>query len=212
MSDAAEQFHRDYYDSRVWQHTSWLGVPCYKTPLDLWVYQEIVWETRPDLVIECGTAHGGTALFLAHLLDLLGRGHVVTIDREYLPRPAHARVRYLEGRSSTDPSVVAEVAAAAAGSASTLVLLDSEHAQAHVLEELRLYHPFVTLGNYLIVEDTNVNGHPVLPDFGPGPAEAVREFLAAHDDFVADRTREKFLLTFNPGGFLKRVKRPAHSS
>jgi cephalosporin hydroxylase len=87
-----------------------------------------------------------------------------------------------------------------------LVILDSDHSKQHVLNELRLYHSFVTEGSYLIVEDSNINGHPVLPQFGPGPMEALDEFLQENDDFVIDESKHKFLITFNPRGYLKKVK------
>src|SRR4029453_1950556 len=86
-----------------------------------------------------------------------------------------------------------------------LVILDSDHSKAHVSNELELLSPFVSVGSYIVVEDSNVNGHPVLPEHGPGPAEAIAEFLASHRNFVADSAREKFLMTFNPGGYLKRT-------
>jgi cephalosporin hydroxylase len=92
----------------------------------------------------------------------------------------------------------------ARGKGTVVVILDSNHARAHVAEELRLYHGMVTPGSYLIVEDTNINGHPVLRDHGPGPMEAVEEFLSGRDDFFADTSREKFFLSFNPGGYLRR--------
>jgi cephalosporin hydroxylase len=101
--------------------------------------------------------------------------------------------------------VVAQVAERAAGAGAVLVLLDSDHRRDHVLAELRAYAPMVTPGSYLVVEDSNINGHPVYEDFGPGPTEAVQDFLKERDDFEVDRSREKFLLSFNPGGWLRRV-------
>jgi len=146
---------------------------------DLWVYQEIIHETQPDLIVECGTYQGGSAAFLAAMLDLAGKGSVLSIDCTEFPRPqAHPQIRYLTG-SSVDPTILAEVDRAARMSSSTLVILDSDHSYPHVLQELRCYHPFVTLDNYLIVEDSNINGNPVLPDFGPGPAEGIFIFSAA---------------------------------
>jgi cephalosporin hydroxylase len=202
-------FHRLYYEKGLagtgtWSTTSWLGVPVQKLPLDLWIYQEIVCETRPELVIETGTASGGSALFFASLFDLLGSGRVVSIDIEERPeRPTHERIIYLHG-SSVSSEVVEQVQEQARGAQSVMVVLDSDHRREHVLEELRLYSPLVTPGAYLIVEDTNINGHPVYPEYGPGPTEAVREFLAKTSDFFIDREREKLLLTFNPGGYLRR--------
>lgn len=143
------------------------------------------------------------------MCELLGHGHVITIDLYPKPnRPQHERLTYLSG-SSTDPKIVSEVTRRirdADKSASVLVLLDSDHSREHVLDELRLYSPLVTPGSYVIVEDTNLNGHPVWPDFGPGPMEAVDTFLSENDDFVIDSSREKFYLTWNPKGYLKRVE------
>jgi cephalosporin hydroxylase len=206
MSDIADQFHKLYYDSKVWTNTRWMGVQCYKNPLDLWIYQEMLWEKRPDLVIECGTAYGGSALFLAHLMDTLDHGTVLTIDQTVLQRPWHKRIRYLEGRSSVDDGVVAVVAETANRSNNTLVILDSDHSKNHVLSEMLIYRSFVTRESYLIVEDTNINGHPVYPGYGEGPWEAVAEFLSQDSSFTVDSSREKFFMTFNPKGFLKRVK------
>lgn len=206
--DVVERFHRLYYDNypRTWENTTFLGVPTLKCPLDLWVYQEMLWELRPDLIVECGTASGGSALYLATLLDLIGTGRVVTIDIEVRPgRPTHDRIEYITG-SSTDPTVTERIVAASEGAATVMVILDSDHSQGHVQKELELYAPLVTVGSYLVVEDTNVNGHPVSPGFGPGPWEAVEAFLEGTEDFVVDDTREKFFLTFNPRGFLRRVR------
>ena len=205
-----DAFHLLYYDGprgagRVHHRTSWMGTPCLKCPMDLWAYQEILAEVRPDFVVETGTHLGGSALFFAHMLDLLGRGEVVTVDILERPdRPRHPRIRYVTG-SSGDESLVGVLFADRPPAETRLVILDSDHSQAHVAKELALFAPHVSVGSYLIVEDTNVNGRPVLPDYGPGPSEAVAEFLATNRNFEADVSREKFLMTFNPGGYLKRV-------
>jgi cephalosporin hydroxylase len=204
-----ERFHELYYSSHLsggtWYATSWLGVKTWKCPLDLWIYQEMLHEIRPDLIVETGTAFGGSALYLASLCGLLGRGHVVTVDvREEPGRPRHERITYLNGSSTSGPIV--DQVRAMAYLKRVLVILDSDHSKDHVLAELHAYAPLVTKGSYLVVEDTNLNGHPILPAFGPGPMEAVEEFLAESPEFEVDRTREKFLMTFNPGGFLKRVR------
>ena len=197
-------FHRLYYDSAVWKDTYWLGTRTQKCPLDLWVYQEILQETRPDLILETGTAHGGSALYMASVCELLGRGEVVTVDISPIEgRPKHDRITYLTG-SSTAGEVVAEVERHVAGQERVLVILDSDHSYNHVLDELRIYGPWVSPGSYLIVEDTNVNGHPVLPEHGPGPMEALDEFLAETEDFEIDPAREKFFFTFNPRGYLRK--------
>ena len=206
-----DAFHRLYYDGpagegRVHHRTSWMGVPCLKCPMDLWSYQEVLAEVRPDRIIETGTHLGGSALFLAHMLDLLGKGELVTIDvLEHAGRPAHPRIRYVTG-SSADPAVVSPLLDGRLAEEKLLVILDSDHSKAHVAAELALFAPRVPRGSYLIVEDSNVYGHPVLPEHGPGPWEAIGEFLEGNRDFVADASREKFLMTFNPRGFLKRVR------
>jgi cephalosporin hydroxylase len=204
-----DQFHRLYYnDPGTWLETRWLGVPAWKCPLDLWIYQEILQELRPQLIVECGTAHGGSAYFLASICDLLGSGEIVTIDVETKPgRPVHPRITYIPG-SSVDPDVIAQVRARLPADGNVLVILDSDHRAAHVERELSLYAGMVSVGSYLIVEDTNINNHPVGPDFGPGPMEAVSAFLEGNDQFVVDEGRQKYHLTFNPRGFLRRVSPP----
>jgi cephalosporin hydroxylase len=205
--DHIDEFHKLYYDSRerTWKNTSWLGVGVQKCPLDLWVYQEILAERRPDVIVETGTAAGGSALFLATVCDLIRTGVVVTVDVEERPnRPVHRRIRYVLG-SSVSEQTIREVGREIAEGAKVMAILDSDHSRDHVLAELRLYGELVSSGQYLIVEDTNINGHPVRSDFGPGPAEAISDFLAETDAFEIDREREKFLMTFNPGGFLRKI-------
>ena len=202
------RFHELYYYERdqTWRNTRWLGTDVLKCPLDLWVYQELLHELRPDLIIETGTAFGGSAAYLASLCDLLGKGRIVTIDAKQQPgRPSHPRVRYRTGLS-TDPAIVAELHGQVRPGDRVLVILDSDHSEQNVLAELRAYHELVSVGSYCIVEDSNVNGHPVSSEFGPGPMEAIHAFLREQDAFEIDREREKFFLTFNPSGFLKRVK------
>lgn len=201
------RFHALYYtqQSRTWADTRFLGVPVFKCPLDLWVYQEIVFETRPDVIVETGTDRGGSALFFASLFDLLGGGgRVITIDVERKPPlPEHPRITYLSG-SSVDPEVVARVRSLAGGGGRVMVVLDSDHTAPHVREELGIYGELVTPGCYMVVEDTNVNGHPVFRGHGPGPMEALGDFVRADVRFARDAGREKFFLTFNPRGYLLR--------
>ena len=203
-------FHVLYYDShklgKTWADTRWLGVTAKKCPLDLWNYQEIIFETKPDLIIECGTSLGGSALFLASICDLVGKGRVVSIDvEERTGRPKHSRITYLLG-SSTSEEVVAEVKRFIKKGHRVMAVLDSDHCKQHVLKELMIYSKLVTKRSYLVVEDTNLNGHPVEPGFGPGPMEALEEFLRENKDFSVDKAREKFYLTFNPRGYLRRVR------
>jgi cephalosporin hydroxylase len=200
------QFHRLYYYSRgTWKNTSWLGTPLRKCPLDLWIYQEIIHEVKPDVIIECGTFQGGSALFFANICDLVGNGRVLTIDiREYEKRPKHERVTFLVG-SSTSEEIVKKVRNLVEQDERVMVVLDSDHSMHHVLNEMRIYGEFVTPGSYLIVEDTNINGHPVRPQYDPGPMGAVRIFLKENEAFAVDAVQEKFYLTFNPNGYLKRI-------
>jgi cephalosporin hydroxylase len=203
----SRHFHRTYYYgmSETILSTSWLGTPVLKCPLDLWVCQEIITEVRPSLIVEMGTYKGGSALFFAHLCELLGAGRVITVDRVPATVPEHERITYVRGSSVASESI-ARVSAEIDSRGPVLVVLDSHHSRDHVLTELRLYADLVTIGSYLIVEDTNVNGHPVLPRFGPGPTEAVEAFLREDDRFEVDRSRERFLVTMHPGGFLRRVR------
>jgi cephalosporin hydroxylase len=218
-----DQFHRLYYDAGVangtWRTTRWRGVPIYKNPLDLWICQELILRIRPDLVVETGTMDGGSALYLAHLLDLAGNGRVVTIDVEDAPGPAcaadpdlprrlpHPRLTYVRG-SSTDPAIVGPIGREAAGT--VMVILDSDHGEAHVRRELACWAPLVTPGSYLVVEETNLHGRPVYREHGPGPGEAVDAFLATTADFEVDTSCERLFLTFNPGGYLRR-RRPGEA-
>ncbi len=202
-----DRFHELYYGR--WQggadtiNASWFGYLTLKCPLDLWLYQELLVRRRPDLVIECGTWCGGSALFLAMVLDRIGHGRVITIDLNARPgRPVHPRIEYVTA-SSTDPRTVAYVREAARGKRAT-VILDSDHRAQHVYDEMLAYAPLVAPGDYLIVEDTNVNGHPAYRDFGPGPMEALRTFLSQHDEFEIDERCERFLMTLNPNGYLRR--------
>jgi len=156
------------------------------------------------VIVETGTWSGGSALYLAMLFDLVGSGRVITVDVAAERTPEHPRITYLTG-SSTDSATLDAVRERIEPDEKVMVSLDSDHRAAHVLGELRTYADLVTSGQYLIVEDTNVNGHPVYPEHGPGPHEAVERFLAEDRRFERDRSREKLLLTFNPGGYLIRT-------
>jgi cephalosporin hydroxylase len=203
----ADQFHKLYYGSQdIYNNTYWLGAHVFKCPFDLWVYQEIIYEVKPDLIIECGTALGGSAYFMASMCDLINQGTVVTVDiLDRKGRPKHDRIKYLLG-SSTSQEIADEIRGMAKEKKCVMVILDSDHAKKHVLEELNIYGKLVTKGSYLIVEDTNINGHPVSFDFGPGPMEAVDEFVKTSKDYIIDHKKEKFYLTYNPNGYLKKIR------
>jgi cephalosporin hydroxylase len=202
-----EQFHRLYYHSskQTWQNTQFLGVTVWKNPMDLWLYQELIHELRPDVIIEAGTKFGGSAYYFARLFDLIGHGRVITIDTEPQPgRPDHERITYLTG-SSSDPAIAASVDELV-GDGKPLIVLDSSHRRDHVLDELRLWSPRVPVGWPIVVEDTHADGHPVTTRFGRGPWDAVERFLAENDAFAVDESMHKFFFTFNPRGYLKRLR------
>jgi cephalosporin hydroxylase len=207
-----DTFHRLFYHDRsTWPQNTWLGIPTQQNPNDVWITQEILFEVKPDVLVEAGTAAGGSAVLWAMILEQVNPdSRVVTIDianqsQEARRHPvARERVRFLLG-SSTAPGIVDEVRQEVEGKR-VLVILDSDHAQHHVAEELELYAPMVSLGSYLIVQDTNVNGHPVFLKHGPGPWEAVEAFLARHSEFEVDESRERLLFTMHPRGYLKRVR------
>ena len=209
--ELVEQFNRLYYDGpdgiNLYRTTNWLGVPTLKCPLDTWVYQEILHRTQPDIIVETGVYHGGSTLYLATICDLIGHGRVlacdITLERVHERVRKHPRVQLLTG-SSVDPALFDQVRQLCSGKR-TMVILDSDHAEKHVIQELRLYSTLVTPGCYLICEDTNVNGHPVFPEHGRGPYEAVQQFLSESTGWKVDQTCERLLVTFNPSGYLLRT-------
>jgi cephalosporin hydroxylase len=202
-----ESFVDAFWHSLAWRDTKWLGHRVSKAPTDLLAYQEIVQRVRPDWIIETGTGNGGRALFLASICELLGHGQVISIDPHASEQRAeHPRITYLEGQAQ-DPATFAEVRDLVGDAPHALVILGSQPGtNLRIEDEFRVYAPLVPVGSYVIVENTIVNGHPVWPGFGPGPLEAVKRILAAHGEFTADTKIEKFGLTFNPDGFLKRTR------
>jgi cephalosporin hydroxylase len=189
----------------------WLGIPTLQNPMDVWVTQEILFEIKPDFLVETGTFLGDSAALWATILEQINpKARVITIDVEDRLTEARKlpivkkRVDFLLG-SSADPKIVNEVKKRVKGR-STVVILDSLHTKEHVLAELRAYAPIVPVGSYMIVQDSIFNGHPAPEGWGPGPYEAVEEFLKENDSFVVDRDRERLMITFNPMGFLRRTK------
>jgi len=205
------EFFRLYHGRGIQRQTSWNGVQIQQTPTDMWMVQEIIAELEPDFLIETGTLRGGSALYYATVLQGLdSAAKIITVDiQDQIDRALEfpvfrSRVIPIVG-DSVGPDTIQQIADLVQDRPA-LILLDSDHRKDHVLKELRLYSRFVPVGGYMIVFDTDLNGHPVTPEFGPGPMEAVEEFLKTDDRFVSDSSREKFLLTMCAKGYLKRIK------
>jgi cephalosporin hydroxylase len=200
---------------------TWLGRPIIQFPQDILAMQEIIWQVKPDLIIETGIAHGGSLIFYASMLELIGdHGQVLGIDIdirdhnrvEIEKHPMFKRIRMIQG-SSVDGEVIRQAYEFAKRKNSVLVALDSNHTHEHVLKELNLYSPLVSKGSYLVVFDTVIEDMPedFFPDrpWGKGnnPKTAVWEFLRSNDRFVIDKEIEnKLLITVAPDGYLKRIK------
>jgi cephalosporin hydroxylase len=203
--DLASAFTEAVWRSVPWDHTTWLGRRINTAPTDLLAYQEIIATVRPDWIVEVGSVDTGRSLFLATICDLVGHGEVVSVDdREVDDRPEHPRLRPLIG-APDDDAVVAQVRDLV-GTGTALVVLGACAKRITTARQFERYAPLVPVGSYVVVADTIVNGHPVWPAFGPGPAEAVKQVLTEHGEFVADPAMTKYSLTFNPGGFLQRVR------
>jgi cephalosporin hydroxylase len=188
----------------------WLGQPIWQNVLDLWVIQETIAEVKPELLIESGTNRGGSALFYAHLFDLMGRGEVITIDVAPQHDKSHPRVTYLVGDSTAAAIVGSVRERVAACQGPVMVILDSNHTRAHVREELNCYAPFVTPGSYCLVQDGVIDTLGVFRAGRPGPLPAIEEFLQKSNEFEIDEERSKrFLISHHPKGWLKRVRERA---
>ena len=208
----------EYDYSYLW---SWMGVPIIQMPADIMATQEVIWMTRPDVIIECGVARGGSVLFLASMLELLGNGKVVGVDidvREHNrnsieSRPISKRITLIEG-GSVIAETVAKVRAEIPDGARVMVILDSDHSRDHVLTECRTYGPMVTPGCYLVVADTIVAHLPIdsiarnrsrVLGKGNEPDAAVRLYLAEAPEFEIDLVlNSKLVLSSSPGGYLRR--------
>ena len=211
----------DKYDyTYLW---SWMGVPIIQLPADIMATQEVIWATKPDLIVETGVARGGSVLFMASMLELIGRGKVVGVDidirahnRDSIERhPLARRVVLIEG-PSTDARTLLRVKAEIAPGAAVMVVLDSNHSRDHVLAELRSYGPLVTQGCYLVVADTvlghlDAGGTPRKRSQvylkGNEPLSALAAYLEETDRFEADAAvNGKLILSSSPGGYLRCVK------
>ena len=211
MSNAPIEYLKWYYETNVWKRLDYRGVRTLKLPLDMWNYQELIFENDLHWVIETGTRHGGSALFFADLLAAgMREGAVISVDiaHEALHPLAtsHPRIHLLLG-DSTAPTTLEQIRRLVPQNRARglLLILDSDHSARHVLQELTVLVPLLRQGDYVVVEDTIVNGHPVRPDFGPGPKEALETYLAEYPKkLVPDVRREsKFGCTFALSGYYR---------
>ncbi|HUZ92834.1 MAG TPA: cephalosporin hydroxylase family protein [Candidatus Paceibacterota bacterium] len=221
LKSAAQRFFLRSTEAGYSYNFEWLGRPIIQYPQDIVAMQEIIWNVKPDLIIETGIAHGGSIIFSASMLELLGgTGRVVGIDvdirahnrREIEKHPMFKRITLIQG-SSVASDVLARVRRIAKGKKKIMVVLDSNHSHEHVFAELNEYAPLVTKGSYLVVFDTVIELMPRGAnknrpwDRGSNPMTAVKEFLKHHKEFRVDRDIEgKIAITVAPNGYLKRVK------
>ena len=214
-----QQFYNESAKHKYTYHFSWMGRPIIQCPQDMIAMQELIWSVRPDVIIETGIAHGGSILYYASLFELVGHGEVIGIDIDIRPHnreaieahPMSHRVSMIQG-SSIDPALVDSVRERVAGK-KVLVVLDSNHTHEHVLEELRLYAPLVSVGSYCVVMDTVVEDMPedAFPDRpwgkGDNPKTAVWAYLKENDSFEIDASvQNKLLITVASDGYLRRVR------
>lgn len=218
LKEVSKAWLKRSFEKEYSYHFTWLGLPIIQYPQDIIATQEIIWRTRPDAIVETGIARGGSLIFNASVLDLLGGdGLVVGVDIDIRAHnrqaiEAHAlakRIKMVEG-SSVDPKVFDAVRNSVEGRERVMVLLDSNHTHEHVLQELRLYSPLVKADGYLIVFDTVIEQLPddLFPDRpwgrGNNAMTAVREFLAENNRFVVDDGIDnKLLISVAPGGYLR---------
>jgi cephalosporin hydroxylase len=197
--------HQGYRYGHPELQQTWRGYKLLKNPLDCWVYQELIAATKPDVVLELGVAFGGSAIFFADVMQLIGHGEVLGVDisLERAAGVSHPRVSFLEG-SSVDAAMVARVHDRCAGKR-VMVFADSDHQAPHVLKELEAYCDLVAAGMYMVVEDGLADVMGWMPVPVDGPLEACRRFLETHREFSADvALGEKYLLTQSPYGFLRK--------
>ncbi len=185
--------------------TSYHGIKTLKNPLDSWIYQEIIFETMPDVIVEIGNKCGGSALYFAHICDQIGKGRVIGIDltHEFIHEKAklHPRITFIEGDACQCFGLVKKQISV---NESVLVIEDSAHTYDNTLNILRCYAFLLKPGDYIIVEDS-ICHHGLTVGPKPGPYEAIETFIHENHEFKIDRDRERFVITWNPKGYLKRI-------
>ena len=190
---------------KIGNQTQYFGIQTAKFPFDFWVYQEIIWQNKPDIIIEIGNYRGGTLLALAHFLDSVGHGKIIGIDirHDLIPKIVrdHPRIQLITGDAC---SIFHEIEKMVINS-KVMIIEDSDHSYDNTLNVLRNYSSIVSVGQYFIIEDS-ICWHGLECGPRPGPFEAIEYFLSENSNFISDRTKELFLITWNPKGYLRRVK------
>ncbi len=222
LTKAASDFNVASNKAQYSYNFSWMGRPIIQYPQDIVAMQEIIWSVKPDLIIETGIAHGGSLIFYASMLELIGQGEILGIDidirdhnrREIEQHPMFKRITMIQG-SSVDEDIISTVRKHSERKSRILVVLDSNHTHQHVLAELEAYAPLVSVGSYVVVFDTIVEnlpdnympGHKRPWSIGNNPMTATQAFLQGNDDFIIDEEIDnKLLISVAPKGYLKRVK------
>ena len=192
----------------VYQEPTWMGVRIIKNPLDTWIYQELIYRVRPDVILEIGSSHGGSTLYFANLLDLLGQGMVISVDIDRSNyQVKHPRIHVITGDSAS-AEVESEIFELCRGR-KVMISQDSSHYKEKVLGDLRRYSPLVPVGSYFVVEDGIYDLFSPLEGvggFSDGPFDAITEFLKENPGFEPDPDCERYVFTNHPMGFLKRVR------
>jgi cephalosporin hydroxylase len=202
------QWAQHHQHTIAFDQCHWMGIRAIKNPLDAWIYQEILYEIKPDIVIEIGSYYGGSTLYLAHLLDILNNGIVLSIDIDRTNfQASHDRIVCLTGDSAS-PAILEKVQALCQHK-TILVIHDGDHSKEAVLRDMHAYADIVSINSYLIVEDGITDLYRPGGDFGnynAGPLIAIEQFLQTHPNYIVDSERERYIMTYNPKGFLKRVR------
>lgn len=192
----------------VYQEARWMGVRIIKNPLDTWIYQELIYAVQPDVILEIGSSYGGSTLYFANLLDLIGKGTVISVDIDRSNfNVTHSRIHPITGDSSS-PEVEREIFGLCRGK-KVMISHDSSHYKEKVLNDLRRYSPLVPVGSYFVVEDGIYDLFSPLEGvggFSDGPFDAITEFLKENQAFEPDLSCERYVFTNHPMGFLKRVR------
>jgi cephalosporin hydroxylase len=200
--EVAMAFTEAFWHSLAWKETTWLGEAVPAAPTDLVVYQELLSRVRPDWVVITSGGGAGIASFVASICDLLDHGRVLVVGDD--GARSHPRVERVGGRPADDAT--RQAVAERVGDGSALVILGGPKHRDHTIGEFKAYAPLVPVGSYVVVEQSVVNGAPVWPGFGPGPQEAIRLLKQDHPEFMSDLEVQRYALTLNANGFLKRVR------